>query len=578
MKHMANSDEIKLSPVKRLFRLLRVEKEDIFNIYMYSILYSLINFSLPLGIQSIINLITSGQVTTSWIILILLVLAGIAIGGVFQLKQLTVSEALQQKIFTRAAFEFAYRIPNMRQETLENKHSPELVNRFFDSITIQKGLSKILMDFSGALLMVVLGLLVISFYHPFFIFFSLFVVIYLGVIFFITTKQGLKTSLKESKFKYEVAYWLEEVARTHDVFRYSGKNELHLEKTDELLTGYIGARKAHFKVLRGKYINMIIFKILVAAGLLALGGWLVIDQKMNIGQFVASEIIIILLLNSIEKVILNMEVIYDVLTGLDKLGQVTDMPLEEEAGLKLDDKNTTEGLHIVLNNAGFNYPLEKTKAISNLEFNIVAGSKLNFMGGSGSGRSTLLNILSASFPLSEGNMTINGIPVNNLDIPHLRKKIAVVRSVDQIFKGTIIENISLGSSKPNLEKISGLCERLGLSNFIFQSKDGFNTELLPGGKGIPYSAAYKILIARALYIEPKLFLVDEGFDSLSHKDQEIVADEIFSGMHQFTFLSFSNRRALAEKCSNTVFLEKGKITQVLTYKQAEEKNLFNSFI
>ena len=575
---MAHTEEIKLTPVKRLFRLLRIEKEDIFNIYLYSVVYSLINFSLPLGIQTIINLITSGQVTTSWIVLTFIVLAGIAIGGVFQLKQLTVSEALQQKIFARAAFEFAFRLPNMRQEILEDKHSPELVNRFFDSITIQKGLSKILMDFSGALLMVVMGLLIISLYHPFFIFFSVFVITYLTIIFFVTTRQGLKTSIKESKYKYEVAYWLEEVARTHDVFRYSGKSELHLEKTDALVSGYISARKAHFKVLKGKYLNMVIFKMLVAAGLLAIGGWLVLDQKMNIGQFVASEIIIILLLNSIEKVILNMEIIYDVLTSLDKLGQVSDLPLEEEAGLKLDDNNLHEGLHIVLNNAFFRYPLEKANALSDVNLNFDAGCKINFMGGSGSGRSTLLNILSASFPLSEGNMTVNGLPVNNLDIPSLRKKIAVVRSVDQIFKGSIIENISLGSTSPDLDKISGLCDRLGLSNFIFQSKDGYNTELLPGGKGIPYSAAYKILIARAIYLEPKLLLIDEGFDNLNHKDQEVVAAEIFSEKHKFTMLSFSNRRAMAERCSQTILLEKGRVSEMLTFKQAEEKNLFNSFI
>ncbi|MFN6039188.1 MAG: ATP-binding cassette domain-containing protein, partial [Bacteroidota bacterium] len=508
----------------------------------------------------------------------LMVLTGIAIGGVFQLKQLSVSEALQQKIFIRAAFEFAYRIPNMRQDILEDKHSPELVNRFFDSITIQKGLSKILMDFSGALLMVALGLIIICMYHPFFIFFSIFVLTYLAIIFFITTRQGLKTSLKESKYKYEVAYWLEEVARTHDVFRYSGKSELHLEKTDELVSGYISARKLHFKVLKGKYLNMVIFKILVAAGLLAIGGWLVLDQKMNIGQFVASEIIIILLLNSIEKVILNMEVIYDVLTGLDKIGQITDLPLEEATGLKLDDKLNNSSMDISLLSASFRYPLEKTNALSDLTINIPFGSKINFMGGSGSGRSTLLNVFSASFPLTEGSMTVNGIPVNNLDIPELRKKIAVVRSVDQIFKGTLIENISLGREGQNLEKISSICDNLGLSNFIFQSKDGFNTELLPGGKGIPYSAAYKILIARALYLEPSLVLIDEGFDSLNHKDQEAVANEIFSEKYNFTVLSFSNRKAMAEKCTNTIFLERGRIAEILTFKDVEQKGLINKFI
>ena len=568
---------IKFSPVKRFFRLLHIEKEAIFSIYLYSITYALINFALPLGIQTIFNLVSSGQVTTSWIILTLLVLGAIAFGGVFQLKQLAVSETLQQKIFARAAFEFAYRLPMIRQETIESKHSPELVNRFFDSITVQKGLSKILMDFSGAILMVFLGLIIVSLYHPFFIFFSVFVLLYLSVIFFFTTRQGLKTSLKESKYKYEVVYWLEEVARTHDVFRYSGKSEMHLEKTDELVDGYIGARKAHYKVLRGKYINMIVFKILVAAGLLALGGWLVLDQKMNIGQFVASEIIIILLLNSIEKVVLNMEIIYDVLTGLDKLGQVTDLPLEEESGMNLNIDEKSAGLHLLFQDAAFRYPNEEKNSIHDFSIDILPGEKINFTGKSGGGKSTLLNIASASFPITHGNFTINDIPVRNLDIPSLRKSIAVIRSTDQIFRGSVLENITLGIDNPDLEKISAICERLELSNFIFQSKDGFNTELLPEGRGIPSAAAFKILVARALILEPKLLLLGRGLDGLSPHDQELVVKEIFDPKYKFTLLAFSNQKLLSEKCSRIVWLENGSIQDTMTPEEAYKKNIFNLF-
>ena len=574
---MSAHHEIKFSPVKRFFRLLRVEKEAIFSIYLYSILYTLINFTLPLGIQSIVNLISSGQVTTSWIMLTLLVLGGIAIGGIFQLRQLAVSETLQQRIFARAAFEFAYRLPMMRQETIESKHSPELVNRFFDSITIQKGLSKILMDFSGAILMVLLGLIIICLYHPFFIFFSVFVLLYLTIIFFVTTRQGLKTSIKESKYKYEVVYWLEEVARTHDVFRYSGKSEMHLEKTDDLVEGYITARKAHYKVLKGKYLNMIAFKIMVAAGLLALGGWLVLDQKMNIGQFVASEIIIILLLNSIEKVILNMEIIYDVLTGLDKLGQVTDLPLEEEEGMKLNELDKNHGLHLIFQDAGFRYPNEEKNALHDFTLEIKSGEKINFMGKSGGGKSTLLNVASASFPLTKGNFTINGIPVRNLDIPSLRKNITVIRSADQIFKGSILENITLGQQNPDLEKISEICERLELSNFIFQSRDGFQTELLPEGRGISFSAAYKILVARALLLNPKLFLLGRGFDSLSHHDQEVVVREVFSDKYNFTLLAFSNQKSISDVCNKVIWLENGGVQEILTPEEATKKNIFNNF-
>lgn len=569
--------EHKLRPISRFFRLLKVEKEEIYNVYLYSIIYGLINFSLPLGIQSIINLISSGQITTSWIVLTILVLLGIGIGGIFQIKQMSVSETLQQKIFARAAFEFAYRLPMIKPESIEKYHSPELVNRFFDSLTVQKGLSKILMDFSGAILMVILGLIIVCLYHPFFIFFSLFVLGYLSIIFFITTRKGLTTSLRESKYKYEVVYWLEEIARGTDVFRYSSDSEMHISKTDELVNGYINARKSHFEVLKGKYTNMVFFKILVAAGFLAMGGWLVIEQKMNIGQFVASEIIIILLINSVEKVILNMEIIYDVLTGLDKLGQVTDLPLEEKKGLKIKEHGQTGGLQVSFHEVAYKYNNEKKEALTNISFTAVGGERMIILGKTGSGKQTLMGLASASLPPKKGTVAFNDIPVSNMDIPSLRTHIALVRGNDQIFKGTVLENISLGVENPDLEKISDICNQLELSNFIFQSPEGFDTHLLPGGKGIPFSIAFKIVVARALFMQPRLLLMGEGYERITDEDRKIISKTIFSRSSNFTVIGFTNDEEFASHCDRVVILENGKLSGVLSYTEAHDKGIFDNY-
>lgn len=198
----------RITPLQRFWRLLKPDKKEITNIYVYAIFSGLVNLSLPLGIQAIINLIQGGQISTSWIVLVVIVIAGIAITGILQIFQLRITENLQQKVFVRAAFEFAYRIPRIKLESLYRHHAPELMNRFFDTVSVQKGLPKILIDFSTATLQVIFGLLLLSFYHPFFILFSLFLVLLVFTIFRVTAQKGLSTSLDESKQKYKMAYWL----------------------------------------------------------------------------------------------------------------------------------------------------------------------------------------------------------------------------------------------------------------------------------------------------------------------------------------------------------------------------------
>ena len=321
-----------LTPIKRFFNLLKVDKQEIVSIYIYALFSGIITLSIPLGIQAIISFITSGEVSSSWIVLVVFVVLGVGLTGVMQIMQLTITENLQQKIFTRSAFEFAYRIPRMKMEAIDQSYMPELVNRFFDTLSIQKGLPKILMDFSSASLQIIFGLILLSLYHPFFIMFSFVLILIVYLIFKFTTPQGLKTSLKESTYKYEVAHWLEELARANSTFKLAGRTDLPMQRTDEKVSQYLTHRKAHFKTLLMQYINLVGFKMVIAAGLLLIGGLLVINQQMNIGQFVASEIIIILVLASVEKLILSMETIYDVLTAIEKVGSITDIPLEKDEG------------------------------------------------------------------------------------------------------------------------------------------------------------------------------------------------------------------------------------------------------
>ena len=289
---------------------------------------------------------------------------------------------------------------------MRNYYPPELANRFFDVLTVQKGLAKLLIDVPAAVLQIVFALILLSFYHPFFIAFGFLLLVLIYIVFKFTIQKGMDTSLAESKKKYMVAHWIQEVARAITSFKISGRTSLALEKNDKLVDGYLEARESHFRILIIQFIQMIGFKVVVTAGLLIIGGLLVLSQEMNIGQFVAAEIIILLVIASVEKLILGLESFYDVLTSLEKMGQVVDKKLEPQDGIKVD---TAESLKIELDRVTYEVPDRALPILNNLSITIKPSSRVLIKGPSGSGKSSLLRMISGIIQPTKGRIFVKGI-------------------------------------------------------------------------------------------------------------------------------------------------------------------------
>ncbi len=499
-----------LTPLQRFRNLLKLEKKDITQVYIYAFFNGLVNLTLPLGIQAIVNLIQGGRITTSWYVLVAFVIIGIGLTGILQLMQLRIVENLAQKIFSNAAFEFAFRIPRIKYSEFRNYYGPDLANRFFDTLTIQKGLPKILIDFSLAIFQVIVGLIVLSLYHPFFIIFSIILLIIVYFIIATTGPRGLTTSLKESTFKYKIAFWLEEIARSKLSFKLASGSKLSLEKTDESVNDYLIAREEHFRVIISQSVYLIVFKVLVAAGLLVTGSFLVFNEQMNIGQFVAAEIIIILIIASVEKLIKTIDAIYDVLTGLEKIGIVFDKPLDELDGLLL--KESEDSFSINLENISYRYEDAAYPTLTDLNVDIEANESVVINGPPSSGKSTLLKIISGILDPTDGILKYNGLPIKSLDFEKIKEDIGFCISHGEIFHGTILENISMGREKATPENISNAISITGLTPFLSKMPMGYRSIIDPEGKRVPRNIQNRILLARAIANNPKLLILEDPLD------------------------------------------------------------------
>lgn len=548
------------NPVKRILQVIKLEKNEISSVYFYAILNGLIQLSLPLGIQSIISFVLGGAITTSLVVLICLVVLGVFLNGMLQVNQMRLIEKVEQKIFVRYSFEFAERIPKLNLQAVDGYYLPELINRFFDTVSLQKGISKLLLDIPTATIQIVFGLLLLSFYHPVFIFFGLLLVLIVYVVLKITSAKGMESSLQESDYKYAVAGWLQEMARVVKSFKFAKHTSLNIQKTDRLVTGYLHHRTTHFKILLWQYWSLIGFKVLITAAMLIVGSVLLVSQQLNIGQFIAAEIIILMVITSVEKLIVSLDKVYDVLTSVEKLGKVTDKPTEEEGTVDL--KNEQEGLSVEMNRVNFNYQDKEhtnQNTLSDISLTIEKNEKVCIMGRGGAGKSTLLRLLTGSYKNFSGTLLINNIPVTNYRLQSLREQTGILFNQQDIFEGTLLENITMGWPDISGQHILEVAEKIGLKKYLSGLPQGFNTPLAPAGKKMPQKIIQKILLLRALINNPRLVLLEEPFNGIEEEIQHQIIDYLLHQMPHQTLLVISNDQAFAAQCDKVIFMQDGAI-------------------
>lgn len=553
-----------MNPIDRFKKLLIADKKDVYQLLIYAVLAGLISLSIPLGIQSIVNFIQAGQVSTSWIVLVFGVVIGVAFVGILKIMQFRITENLQQKIFVRSSFEFAFRFPNIKFNQLYDFSPPELANRFFDTISVQKGFSKLILEVSTAALQIIFGILLLSLYHSFFIFFGIILLILLYFIFKINFKDGLETSLKESKYKYKVAHWLQEIARNHLSFKNSSLFNFSMHKNDRLVSEYLINRESHFNVLKKQFIQLTGFKILITAGLLIIGGILVLKQQMNIGQFVAAEIIIITIINAVEKLFYGLELFYDVTTSLEKLGTVVDLELERENISKSGSEYFIENEEITIEakNIYFQFPDNENPVIKGVDLIVNNKDRILIQGENGSGKTTLLRILSRLLEPSIGSVFINDVNYKKYCIEDFRSKIGVITIDDSPFEGTILENITCNNPAITKKEVTEVLDKLKLTEIIKSLPQGLDTPMLSEGKRINSASIQKILIARSVITKPKILFFEEPVDKLDKYAAGEIIEWLTDPEQPWTLVVIAKANYWKEKCTKIITVEKGKIKSI----------------
>lgn len=556
------------TPYGRLRILLQQEWLDGTLILVYTAMIGLLSLAVPLSTQALVNTIAYGVFLQPLVVLSFLVLGCLLFAGLLQVLRLVLAERLQQRIFARVALDLALRLPFVRQSALADAYAPHLVNRFFDVLNVQKTLSKLLIDVPASAFQILVGLLLMVFYSPLLLVFALCVVLFILITWLGLGVGGLQTSIKESSYKYHVADWLEELGRCNVGFKLSGNSSFPLERTDKLVLGYINARQLHFRVLLRQAIGNAIFRAIANAGVLAIGGWLVINAQFTIGQLVAAEIVLLSVLSALDKIVRMLEDLYDLLTSLHKLGQLTDLPAERQNGVAISNAPTSSpqsipGASVVCRGVRFSYQ-EDTEVLCGLDLDLEPGAQISLVGTSGAGKSTLAALLVGLQEPSHGLVMVNSVEVRSANLENLRKIVSLVNDSNEIFEGSIEENILLGRPEISPFDMEWALETAQLTEELAKMPKGLKTTLISGGRNLSRGQLQRLLIARAIITRPHLLILDEAFTGIDERDKLSILECLYAEDKHWTIIDISHDPEVVIRSDTIYVLEDGKLVETHT--------------
>ncbi len=561
---MAEKGENKLiyhsvHPVARLRQWLELESGDAWVVVIYTAAVGLVSLVLPVAVQAVVNTIAFGTLLQPLAVLtVMLFIALLAVAWLNAYRQY-VAEMIQRRVFVRLAGDVADKLVRVEPGAFDRYHGPELVNRFLEVVTVQKAGATLLLDGLTVAVQLVIGMILLAVYHPFLLAFDALLAISLFIVLFLAGAGAIPTAVKESKAKYAVLAWLEELARHQIAVKSRAGLTLALARANELVKGYLHYRAAHFRILLRQIVGSYVLQAFAAATLLGVGGWLVIDRQMTLGQLVAAELVVALITDGITKLGKHLELFYDLMASLDKLGYLTDLPREREGGEQLLRRNgpATIRLHKAAVAAGNGHLL-----LDDVNLTVQPGERIGLVGATGSGKSSLLNVLYALKSPVRGRVEIDGRDYRELRLDDLRDQIGMVRE-PQIFEGTVIENLRLGREELSVDRARQVLGEVGLLEHVLKLPDGLRTQLATGGAPLSAGQAIQLELARALAHEPRLLVLDECLDWLQDlPGRERLLDLIFRSPHRWTVIAASHNEDILQRCDRVVEIRDANLREV----------------
>lgn len=538
---------------ERTLSLIRTERSSLAVALVYSIAIGLLSLVLPVTIQSLVNTVAFGSVLQPVIVLTLLVAAALLASAVLTVLRIIVLEIMQRRIFVRQASEVLDSLMRFRVGAMDQQHAPELVNRFLDVTTVQKSAVILVIDGLTVLMQTLVGVALLAAYHPYLLVFDIVLIAAIVFILLALGRNAVRTSIDESRAKYGVVAWLEEVARHSVSLRSASGARLASERTNELVTVWLHDRARHFRILLRQVIGTQVLQAVALSSLLGVGGYLVISGELTLGQLVAAELVVSVAVGSFAKFSKSLETFYDLQAAFDKLEHLTGLPLERVSG--------ESALHLAgpaslqIQELSFGYDPQRP-VFRDVSLDAPAGAKIAIHGSGAAGKSTLLDLIFGLRDPAGGRIELDGSDLRHLSLDSLRQQVMLIRGTE-IFPGTVFQNVAMGSDA-SADEVRIALLSAGVLDAVNALPNGLETELSPSGRPLAPSQALRLTFARAILHRPRLLLIDEALDSI----EDLTADgpivrTLFASGSPWTLIVATERPDLWPLCTQVYTMYDG---------------------
>lgn len=541
-------------PLARLWGLLRPEWVDLWTVVLFALGIGVLSLAVPITVEALVSTVQGGNTAMFQAVIVLTCILLFCLGLATAMRgwQTWVVEYIQRRLFTRIVNELAYRLPRVAVRAFDRQHGPELVNRFFDILTVQKAGGTLLLDGLSVIVQGFVGLAVLAAWHPWLLGFDFALVLGCIFLFYVLGWNGVSTKITESYAKYAVAGWLEEMVRHPLAFKQPAGQDYGMERADLLTRQYLEARQDSFSVLFRQVLFGLILQAVASAALLGIGGWLVIKNELNLGQLVAAELLVVVTIGSLVKLSKSVESYYDLMAALDKVGQLVDLPQERARG---EAAVGTGPARLEVSQVSYHYEEfgHTTHVFNGLSFVLEPGERVALAGPSGSGKGTLVELLYGLREPVSGAIRLDGVDLRDLALASLREQVVSVGEAE-VFDGTVLENVRLNRERVTVADVREALAATGLLGVVQALPQGMHTQLSTGGAPLTGSQAARLMIARAIAGKPRLLIIDRILDVIGPELRREVLPALVGPDAPWTLLLVSHDPEVLAACSRVLTL------------------------
>lgn len=521
-------------PKQYLQKLIRLESKDLFAVLAFALASGVMALATPIAVQALVNTIAFGVLVQPLVVLMLMLFGCLALNSLLNGLQIFVVEMVQRRLFVRLVSQISATFTQGQLNHPLFMKGSNLANYYFEVMTVQKTWSNLLLDGVSYGLQTLIGLILLAFYHPALLGFDALIIASLYVIFRVLGKDGVETAVAESEAKHAVASWLQELPRNPFAIRYAQGQTWGSERSNHLTKNYLERSQDHFKVLMQQQVAILGLYAVANSALLGLGGWMVIERQLTLGQLVAAELIVSAMLSGVTRLGKTITSYYDLMAGMDKLSYLLDLPDEVQSHEALQRdvafKNMTLDRLIIRRGDNENKSVLKVPHLT-----MTQSEKYVFLTPDSGASRSLLETLTGLLAPAEGSIAINGIDYRTLGLDAFRHESAFVMAPEW-FQVSILENIRMGSPSIGAEQIQESLTQVGLDRVIQGLPEGVQSILNGTGSPLDYEQLCRLTLARALAAHPRLLMVGPLIDMVPEPLLPLILDAILNPEGTWTLI------------------------------------------